>query len=75
MRAGMKKSRKIWKAVKLENERLTEKMFDLHEIDKQANIKLNQIQNWMKVNNVEIQGVPACKTENVEILAMKDLKK
>ena len=61
--------------MKLENERLTEKMFDLHEIDKQANIKLNQIQNWMKVNNVEIQGVPACKTENVEILAMKDLKK
>ena len=29
----------------------------------------------MKGNNVEIQGVPACENENVEIVAMKVLKK
>ena len=29
----------------------------------------------MKGNNVEIQGVPACETENVETVAMKVLKK
>ena len=29
----------------------------------------------MKGNNVEIQGVPTCENENVEIVAMKVLKK
>ena len=29
----------------------------------------------MKGNNVEIQGVPACENENVEIVAIKVLKK
>ena len=37
--------------------------------------KINQIENWMKGNNVEIQGVPVCENENVEIVAMKVLKK
>ena len=50
-------------------------MFDIEENDKLANIKLNQIENWMKGNNVEIQGVPTCENENVEIVAMKVLKK
>ena len=50
-------------------------MFDIEENDKLANIKLNQIENWMKGNNVEIQGVPACENESVEIVAMKVLKK
>ena len=47
----------------------------MKENGKQANIKLNQIENWMKGNNVEIQSVPACENENVEIVAMKALKK
>ena len=47
----------------------------MEENGKQANIKLNQIENWMKGNNVEIQGVPTCENENVEIVAMKVLKK
>ena len=50
-------------------------MVDIEENGKQANIKLNQIENWMKGNNIEIQGVPACENENVEIVAMKVLKK
>ena len=50
-------------------------MFGMEQNDKQANIKLNQVENWMKGNNVEIQGVPACETENVKIVAMKILKK
>ena len=63
------------KTVKLDNERFTKKMVDLEENDKQVSIKLNQIENWMKGNNVEIQGVPVSENENVEIIAMKVLKK
>ena len=61
--------------MKLENERLSKKYFDIQENNKQANIKLNPIENWMKRNNIEIQGVPASENKNVEILAMKVLKK
>ena len=61
--------------VKLDNERFTKKMVDLDENGKQVSIKLNQIENWMKGNNIEIQGVPASENENVEIIAMKVLKK
>ena len=61
--------------VKLDNERFTKKMVDLQENSKQVSIKLNQIENWMKGNNVEIQGVPVSENENVEIIAMKVLKK
>ena len=61
--------------MKLENEKLTKKMFDIEENGKQANIKLNQIENLMKGNNIEIQGVPSCENENVKIVAMKVLKK
>ena len=50
--------------MKLENVRLTKKMFDIQENEKQANIKLNQIENWMKGNNVEIQGVQACENKS-----------
>ena len=70
-----KKIQENIKTMKLENERLTKKLFDIEENDKQANIKLNKIENWMKGNNIEIQGVPACENENVEIVAMKVLNK
>ena len=70
-----KKIQENIKTMKLENERLTKKLFDIEENDKQANIKLNQIENWMKGNNIEIQGVPGCENKNVEIVAMKVLKK
>ena len=50
-------------------------MVDLEENGKQLSIKLNQVENWMKGNNIEIHGVPASENENVEIVAMKVLKK
>ena len=36
---------------------------------------LNQIENWMKGNNIEIQSIPAYENEIVEIVAMKVLNK
>ena len=50
-------------------------MVDFEENGKQVSSKLKQIQNWMKGNNVEIQGVPISENENVETIAMKVLKK
>ena len=35
----------------------TKKMFVMKKNDKQASIKLNLIENLMKTNNVEIQGL------------------
>ena len=35
----------------------TKKMFVMKKNDKQSNIKLNLIENLMKTNNVEIQGL------------------
>ena len=35
----------------------TKKMFVMKKNDKQANIELNLIENLMKTNNVEIQGL------------------
>ena len=61
--------------LKVDDNKLAKKMLVLEENDKQTNIKLNQIENLMKGNNVEIQSVPACETENVEMVAMKVLKK
>ena len=61
--------------LKVDNNKLAKKMLVLEENDKQTNIKLNQIENLIKGNNVEIQSVPACETENVEMVAMKVLKK
>ena len=61
--------------LKVDNNKLAEKMLVLEENDKQSNIKLNQIENLMQRNNVEIRGVPAFETENVEMVAMKVLKK
>ena len=61
--------------MKVDNNELTKKMLILEENDKQSKIKINQIENLMKGNNIEIQGVPAFETENVEMVAMKVLKK
>ena len=61
--------------LKVDNNKLAKKMLVLEENDKQTNIKLNQIENLMKGNNVEIQGVPAFENENMEMVAMKVLKK
>ena len=61
--------------LKVDNSKLAEKMLVLEENDKQSIIKLNKIENLMQGNNVEIQGVPAFETENVEMVAMKVLKK
>ena len=61
--------------LKVDNNKLTEKMLVLEENDKQSIIKLNKIENLMQGNNVEIQGVPAFENENVEMVAMKVLKK
>ena len=61
--------------LKVDNNKLAEKMLVLEENDKQSIIKLNKIENLMQGNNVEIQGVPAFETENVEMVAMKVLKK
>ena len=61
--------------LKVDNNKLTEKMLVLEENDKQSIIKLNKIENLMQGNNVEIQGVPASENENVEMVAMKVLKK
>ena len=61
--------------LKVDNNKLAKKMLVLEESDKQSKIKLNQIENLMQGNNVEIQGVPAFENENVEMVAMKVLKK
>ena len=45
--------------LKVDNNKLAEKMLVLEENDKQSIIKLNKIENLMQENNVEIQGVPA----------------
>ena len=47
----------------------------MEENNRQANTKLNQIENTMKSNKIEIEGVPACETVSVGIVAMKVLKK
>ena len=61
--------------LKVDKNKLAEKMLVLEENDKQSIIKLNKIENLMQGNNVEIQGVPASENENVEMVAMKVLKK
>ena len=61
--------------VKQSNDLLNKKLVEVEEKEKATSVKLNQIENWLRGNNIEIQGVPVVENEDISKVAMKVLKK